>query len=368
MRSTGNGVPGVPACVRPAPVLPVVRAAADGDGDANPGGGSVPRARAAGARGSTAAAAVTTPEVLWTPPADIRTKSRIGAYLAWLERNRGLRFDSYDLLWRWSVADLDGFWSSIWDYFGVTTSSPFQQVLSERSMPGARWFAGATVNYAEHALRTGPAGAGAGAAGAGAGAAEADRPAIIAHSQTRSPVTLTRGELRDQVARARRGLQRLGVGAGDCVAAYLPNIGETVVAFLAAASLGAVWSSCSPEFGMASVVDRFSQIEPKVLLGVDGYATAPRASTAARSWPPSVAALPTVRATVVVPYLGARGAAAGHSWRRAVGRAAGWRPCTPAGVRCRCRSTIRCTSCTHRARPGCRNPSSTATAGSCSST
>ncbi len=236
-------------------------------------------------------------EVLWRPPVDVREQSRIGSYLAWLSAHRDRHFESYQQLWQWSVDDLEGFWSSIWDFFEVRAATPYREVLTGHSMPGVAWFPGATLNYAEHALRPGPAG-----------------PAMIAHSQTRPPVTLSRSELHDQVARARRGLQRLGVGPGDRVAAYLPNIPETVVAFLAAVSLGAVWSSCAPEFGTRSVVDRFSQIEPKVLLAVDGYRYGGRTADRTAEIASLRDALPTLAAVVVVPYLGVAVAGGGGVW------------------------------------------------------
>ena len=226
-------------------------------------------------------------EVLWTPPADIRERSNIGRYLAWLERERGLTFDGYDDLWRWSVDDLEGFWTSIWEHFDVIAHSPYEHALSHRAMPGARWFEGATLSYAEHALR-----------------ATSTGTAVISHSQTRAPVDLTWDELRDHVARARAGLAVLGVGPGDRVAAYLPNIAEALIAFLATASLGAVWSSCAPEFGTRSVIDRFQQIEPKVLLTIDGYRYGDRDIDRAAEVAVIRDALPSLRATVVVPYLG----------------------------------------------------------------
>jgi acetoacetyl-CoA synthetase len=211
----------------------------------------------------------------------------MAAYLDWLA-SRGRRFGSYDELWAWSVADLDAFWSSIWAYFDVGGQPPPTPVLADDSMPGARWCPGARLNYAAHALQPG---------------ADPGRVAVVAHSQTRPPVTWTMDELRDRVGRARRGLQRLGVGPGDRVVAYLPNIPETLVAFLAAASLGAVWSSCAPEFGTRSVIDRFAQVSPKVLLCVDGYRYG--ATTVGRAAEAEAirAALPSLSATVVVPYL-----------------------------------------------------------------
>jgi acetoacetyl-CoA synthetase len=194
--------------------------------------------------------------VLWTPPADARETTEIGRYLSWLDRERGRSFAGYDELWRWSVEDLEGFWSSIWDYFEVRSHAPYERVIGSREMPGARWFPGAHVNYAEHLV---------------GGEDNADALAVIAHSQTRAPVELSFAALRGQVARARRGLQRLGVTSGDRVVAYMPNIPETLVAFAATASLGAVWASCAPELGARSVVDRLAQLDPTVLLAVGGY-------------------------------------------------------------------------------------------------
>jgi acetoacetyl-CoA synthetase len=166
-------------------------------------------------------------------------------------RERG--FDGYDELWRWSVADLEGFWAAIWDRYEVGERG--DTVLASRAMPGASWFPGAQLNYAEHAFR---------------GRAD-DALAIVAGGEARADAEWTWGELHEQTRRIAAGLRRLGVGRGDRVVAYMPNIPETAAAFLATASLGAVWSSCSPDFGARSVIDRFAQIEPKVLLAVDGY-------------------------------------------------------------------------------------------------
>lgn len=229
------------------------------------------------------------PRVLWTPPRDVLATSRIGDFLRWLEKTRGLVFTNYDALWRWSVEDLDGFWESVWEYFDVRGHRPDGEVLTGRAMPGCRWFPGATVNYAEQALR--------------GDVWSDDAVAVVARSQTRGPVELTAGELRDQVARARAGLVRLGVGRGDRVAAYLPNIPETLVLLLAAASLGAVFSSCAPEFGTRSVVDRWRQVEPSVLVTVDGYRYGAKDVDRRAEIAGIRAALPSLVHTVVVSYL-----------------------------------------------------------------
>jgi acetoacetyl-CoA synthetase len=187
------------------------------------------------------------PTLLWEPPGELVERAVMTRYM----RERG--FDDYDALWRWSVQDLEGFWASIWQFFGV--EGGYERVLASRAMPGAVWFPGARVNYAEHLFR----------------GKDPAATAIVHASELRELTELSWGELREQVARIRGGLRALGVGPGDRVAAYMPNIPEAIAAFLATASLGAVWSSCSPDFGARSVIDRFAQIEPKVLLAVDGY-------------------------------------------------------------------------------------------------
>jgi acetoacetyl-CoA synthetase len=188
-----------------------------------------------------------TPPILWTPPASLLERAEMGRFM----RERG--FDSYGELWRWSVDDLDGFWGAIWDRYDVGERG--ETVLASRDMPGAQWFPGTLVNYAEHAFR----------------GKDHDAIAIVAGGERRDDEEWTWGALHEQTRRIAAGLLALGVGRGDRVAAYMPNIPETAAAFLATASLGAVWSSCSPDFGARSVIDRFAQIEPKVLLAVDGY-------------------------------------------------------------------------------------------------
>ena len=225
-------------------------------------------------------------DVLWTPPADIRDHSGIGRYLAWLERRTGRTFEGYHDLWQWSVDDLPGFWRSIWDHFELGPAVAEDRVLTQRAMPGAEWFPDVRVSYAERALQ-----------------GDADHIAVLSISQSRGDQAQTLAQLRDQVTRARAGLQRLGVGPGDRVVAYLPNITETLVAFLATASLGAVWASCAPEFGTASVVARFRQIEPKVLLAIDGYRYGAKSIDRRAEVAELCTALPGLSATVVLPYL-----------------------------------------------------------------
>src|SRR5664279_2421458 len=227
------------------------------------------------------------PGILWTPPPDIRETTEVGRYLAWLERERGLVFADYDELQRWSVDDLEAFWSSVWEFFEVKAHAPYTAVLASEAMPGAVWFPGARLNFAEHLLGRDE---------------DTEKVAVVSRSQTRDPVDLTFGDLREQVARARAGLERLGVGPGERVVGYLPNIPETLVAFAATVSLGAVWASCAPELGVRSVVDRLVQLEPTVLLAVGGYGFRDRSIDRRDEVATIRAALPTLRHVVDVPY------------------------------------------------------------------
>ena len=228
-------------------------------------------------------------QVLWTPPADARETTQLGRFLDFVRDTRGRDFRGYDELFDWSVSDLDGFWGSLWDFFGVRSHTPYERVLGVTQMPGAEWFAGARLNYAEHMV------------GADEDLGEV---AVLAISQTREPFELTFADLREQVGAARAGLQRLGVGPGDRVVAYMPNIPETLVAFLAAASLGAVWATCAPEFGPRSVIDRFGIVEPKVLLAIAGYRYGDKAIDRRAEVAEVRAALPTLEHVVHVPYPG----------------------------------------------------------------
>ena len=198
----------------------------------------------------------------------LEPEPRITRYLRWLARERGLHFDAsttegYDALWRWSVADLHAFWGSIWDHFGLQSPTPYETVLANEVMPGARWFPGAQVNYAQHLFSHADA------------AHAAGHPAIVfaneAMFERGELLEISWPELRRQVASLAAALKKMGVQPGDRVCAFLPNIPQTVVAFLACASLGAIWSVCSPDMGPVAVLDRFQQIEPKVLIACDGY-------------------------------------------------------------------------------------------------
>jgi acetoacetyl-CoA synthetase len=213
----------------------------------------------------------------------------LGRYMEWLATERGLDFQGYEDLWEWSVTDLEGFWGSIWDFFEVRAHTPYERVLGSSEMPGAEWFPGARLNFAEHMVGRDE---------------DLGSVAVVAYSQSRDPVELTFGELREQVARARAGLQRLGVGPGDRVVAYLPNIPETLVAFLATASLGAIWATCPPEFGVRSVLHRLGQLEPKVMFVVASYRYGDKHIDRRELIQAIRDGLPSLETVVHVPYLG----------------------------------------------------------------
>ncbi|MFI7690123.1 acetoacetate--CoA ligase [Nonomuraea sp. NPDC049655] len=195
-------------------------------------------------------------EPLYVPGPEQIAGARATGFIGWLARERGVTVPTWEELRHWSVTGVEDFWAAVWAYFEVKAHTPYDSVLAEPGMPGARWFPGATLNYAEHCLGT---------------PEDAGQVAVVGHSQTRPRVELTLAELAEQVRRVRAGLRRLGVRRGTRVVAYLPNCPETLIAFLATASLGGIWASCAPEFAAPAVVDRFGQIEPAVLLAVAGY-------------------------------------------------------------------------------------------------
>jgi acetoacetyl-CoA synthetase len=238
------------------------------------------------------------PPVLWQPSPERIDRAAITAFARWLEETRGLDLPDYPALWQWSVDDIEAFWAAIWEYYDVQAATPYERVLGSREMPGAQWFPGARLNYAAHVLRE----------------RDPARVAIRHAGELGALAEVTWGELRAEVERVAGGLRALGVGEGDRVVAYVPNIPEAIVGFLASASLGAIWSSCSPDFGARAVVDRFAQIEPKVLLCVDGYRYGGKDFDRRDVVAKLQEALPTLEATVLIGHLGAGPVAEATAW------------------------------------------------------
>ena len=240
--------------------------------------------------------------LLWTPDAARISNSRLNDYMQWLAA-RGHAFNDYPSLWQWSTDNLEDFWESIWQYFEVKSAVPYKSVLAARSMPGAVWFEGSQLNLAEQIFRF------------NTDDKNADKIAILAKSESRDNVEISWRSLRAQVTAVANTLRSLGVGPGDRVVAYLPNIPETVVAFYACVSIGAIWSSCSPDMGSSSVLDRFKQIDPKVLLAVDGYRYGGKDFDRLDVVKAMREELTTLEHTVLLPYLNAQAALPGAiSW------------------------------------------------------
>jgi len=225
--------------------------------------------------------------LLWEPSDGFKEKARISHYMKWLKDEKDRSFEDYTELWEWSVTDLEGFWASIWEYCGVKASEPYERVLARREMPGTEWFTGAELNYAEHFFRDAPS----------------DEPAILHQSEIRPLSELSWRELREKTAALAAGLKSMGVERGDRVVAYLPNIPEAIIALLAVSSIGAIWSSCSPDFGAGSVIDRFKQIEPEVLFAVDGYRYGGKDYDRTQTVAKLQEEIPSLQKTVILPYL-----------------------------------------------------------------
>jgi len=236
---------------------------------------------------------------LWEPTPQECERATMTRFMRWAGERHGVHFADYEELRRWSLEELEEFWADIWEFCAVRASRPYERVLDSRAMPGARWFAGAELNYAENMLLRGR---------------RPEEVAVLHASELRPLQELTWGELSEQVASIAAGLRALGVQRGDRVVGYMPNIPETLVAFLASASIGAIWSSAAPEFGARSVVDRFAQIEPKVLLGVDGYRHGGKDFDRTDVLGGILAELPTVEHAVLLPYLDQDIAAAPRGW------------------------------------------------------
>lgn len=227
------------------------------------------------------------PSICWEPHPELLKNSHLAHYMAWLESEKGLKFDNYHALWQWSSADIAGFWESIWEYFQVMHHAPYQSVLEGEAMPHVRWFEGATLNYAEHVFRK----------------ATAAHPAILFKNERNVLESISWAELEGAVAQLAAYLRAQGVQSGDRVAAFLPNTPHAVIAALATLSIGAIWSSCSPDFGVGSVADRFAQIEPKVLFAIDGYSYGGKFFDKKEVVSQIIEALPTLEKVVYIPYL-----------------------------------------------------------------
>lgn len=225
--------------------------------------------------------------LLWEPSEEFRQQSNLITYMSWLKTHRNLEFNDYESLWNWSVTELEMFWETLWEFFDIQHSVPYLRVLSGRKMPGAKWFEGAKINYAEQIFRS----------------RVGTEPAIISKSEIRSLETISWEELEEQVAAFAAGLKGSGIKSGDRVVAYMPNIPEAIIAFLACASIGAIWSSCSPDFGSPTVIDRFKQIEPRILVVVDGYRYGGKEFDRIATIREIQKAIPTLEKTIILPYL-----------------------------------------------------------------
>jgi len=226
-------------------------------------------------------------DLLWTPGAAWVANANVSKFTGWLQARRGLEFASYDALWRWSVRDLEGFWGVLWEYFSLESSTPVQQVVGRRAMPGTEWFPGARLNYAQHVLRGERAGG----------------DALMFLSET-TPLTGVAWEtVGNQVRILATQFRRMGVKPGDRIVGYLPNIPQTIVAMLATTSIGAIWACCSPDFGSRGVLDRISQLAPKVLICCDGYRYGGKAFDRRAELREIIGALDSLEHIVHLPYL-----------------------------------------------------------------
>jgi acetoacetyl-CoA synthetase len=250
-------------------------------------------------------------EPLWSPTPEQVSATNLARFGAWLGSARGLTFDSYQDLWAWSVTDLEGFWSAVWQFFGLDEHAEYSRVLAAETMPGARWFPGAQLNFADYLLGQGQPG----------------DAAFLTIGETAPAEVMTRGQLRADVAALAATLRGLGVEVGDRVVGYLPNIAETAVAFLATASVGAIWSSVGQDYAAAAAVERFAQLEPKVLIAADGYRFAGKDRDRLAAVAQLRAGLPSVTATIMVPRLGIPGSPADAlTWSQATDEPAPYEP------------------------------------------
>lgn len=226
-------------------------------------------------------------QLLWEPDQHWIADSNMYAFRQWLKRERNLNFDDYDSLWRWSIANIDDFWQAIWEYFDVKASSPFSRVLGKREMPGAEWFPGARLNYAENVLRQ----------------EQPDSEALFYANEINPVASVSWSELANDVRVLATQLRAMGIKPGDRVAGYMTNTPEAVIAVLATTAIGAIWSGCSPDFGTHSVLDRIAQIEPKVLICVDGYTYGGKPFDRREEVQRIIDRLPTLQHVIFLPYL-----------------------------------------------------------------
>lgn len=227
------------------------------------------------------------PKLLWQPSPTLLRDCNLSRYTEWLGKEKNLHFNDYHALWQWSTDHLEDFWESLWEYFRIEAHSPYKQVLKGNNMPDFQWFEGATLNYAEHVFRQ----------------KTAIRPAIIFQSERQALTEMSWAELESQTAAVARFFRESGIRPGDRIAAFLPNTPHAVVSVLASMSVGAVWSSCSPDFGAASVADRFAQIQPRIFIAVDGYAYGGKAFDKRDTVREICQLLPSVEKVIFVPFL-----------------------------------------------------------------
>lgn len=254
--------------------------------------------------GPTGTEQLTPGEVLWTPAPERVANSRLTAFARRVEERHGVRFEDYESLWRWSVEHLEDFWAEVWDFFEVAPGTTYETVLVDRTMPGATWFPGARLNYAEHVLRQ--------------GSGRGGDTVLVAVGEEGVTAELTWDELRAQVGAAAAWMRRQGVREGERVVGYLPNVPQAIVAVLAAASIGAVWSACGPEIGLRSAIDRFAQLEPVLLVAIDGYRFGGRTHDRRELVEDLAAALPSLRDVVHVPVVGDEPPRGGTPWAEVV--------------------------------------------------
>src|ERR1700733_3664456 len=231
--------------------------------------------------------AVKAGDVLWTPSAERIAGANVTAFQDWLQRERGLRFDDYTALWRWSVQDLEAFWQALWDYFQIEATALHSRVLDKRTMPGAQWFVGARLNYARHVLREESGGG----------------DALLYASEGQTVRAVSWDTLANRVRMLATRMREMGIQPGDRVAAVLPNIPETVIALLATSAIGAIWSVCSPDFGVRGILDRLAALRPKLLIGIDGYRYGGKEFDRRREMDEVIGGLTDLRHVILLQYL-----------------------------------------------------------------